>query len=116
MRGWPAADRQARLSPKGFDGGNSLRTLLRAPMLTLLPEALPDALSSHGPRVPSAREADAFGAEFCPRAPGHPVVRDLHSLLCQAPAAHVPLEERLTWVEALVRWLRAPPAAPSAPG
>ncbi|MBF5046139.1 gliding motility protein [Aggregicoccus sp. 17bor-14] len=71
-------------------------------------------------RAPSAREADAFCAHFCPRAPGHPAVRDLYALLCRAavlggePAGIQSggFEARTGWLEALVRWLKEPQRTP----
>ncbi|HET9450553.1 MAG TPA: gliding motility protein [Aggregicoccus sp.] len=80
-------------------------------MLTLSPDAATH-LDSSTLRLPSSREADAFGAQFCPRAPGHPVVRDLHALLARVPDPGAALELRLSWVEALVCWLREPQTVP----
>lgn len=57
-------------------------------------------------RGPSAREVDAFCAQYAPRAPGHAAVRDLLRLLHAVPPDG--LEARLEWVERLVRWLREP--------
>jgi site-specific recombinase len=84
-------------------------------MPPLSPDAAVRASSASASRSPSPREADAFCAQFCPRAPGHPAVRDLHALLCRVPAPgglEPELQARLAWVEQLVRWLREPQGAP----
>lgn len=57
-------------------------------------------------------DVDALGAEICPRAPKHRIVRDAFKLIeeCQADA---PLSDLLDWAVRVGSWLRARGKAPT---